>query len=343
MRIEKHGNIEYKLPGGLTNFQQKMYIHLINWKWQYITKDVGYNKYKGQMIPYDALFPDSIHEDLPHIYDTIRYAVKQHQKKYFFKFHEYFYHMASSQAANINLFLPVLLSQQANDIFRLLKHDFKSLAVNELDNGFRIEFWDGIGNEKGILKDHTAVAGTDSDIGIAYYNKNDELCLWLIEHKLTEKEFTDCGGFNSKSNITRQHCTQSFGSIVGNKDLCHYHRVNKYEYWNITDQNQAFFVNHAGIDSCPFKGGMNQLWRNQLLGFALERNEKFNYEHVYFSVVHHSGNTALAKIINQYKAIINNNSKFSVFTSLDVINHVENMNDPQLNTWVEWYRKLYNC
>jgi hypothetical protein len=341
MRIEKHGNIEYKLPGGLNNFQQMMYVHLINWKWQYITKEVGYNKHKGQLIPYDALFPNNIYKDLPHIYDTIRDAVKQHQKKYFFKFHKYFYHMASSQAANINLFLPVLLSPHADSILSSFKKDFKSLATNELDRGFRIEYWDGSRNEKGLLKDHTPAAGTDSDIGIAYYNHEDELCLWLIEHKLTEKEFTTCGAFSTKANKSKHLCNSLFSEIINKKELCHYHNVNKYEYWNLTEQHQSFFINPDEIGTCPFKEGMNQLWRNQLLALALENEGR--YKHVYFSVVHHPDNVALSKTINQYKSLTNNNPKFTTFTSVELIKHVKVVNDSQLNNWVEWYQDLYKC
>lgn len=107
--------------------------------------------------------------------------------------------MASSQAANMNLFMPILQHPLANQILKHLKPDFKCLANDELYHGYRLEFWDGnSNNEKGNLGDHTPVAGTDSDIAIAYYNNDDKLCLWLIEHKLRENEFTKCGGSKSK-------------------------------------------------------------------------------------------------------------------------------------------------
>jgi hypothetical protein len=248
--------------------------------------------------------------------------------------------MASSQAANVNLFLPVLLHSTANQMLNLLKEDFKDLAINELYKGFRIEFWDGNSNtDKGLLGDHTAIAGTDSDIAIAYYNKENELCLWLIEHKLTEKEFTECGGAKSKGRKQNHDCTRSFSEILKNKDLCYYHSGSKYEYWNITEANQSFFVNHSNHKSCPFKGGMNQLWRNQLLGFAIEKLGK--YKHVHFSVVHHPDNDALRNSIDQYKDLINSNPKFSVFTSKDVIDIACKVSDSALQTWVDWYKELY--
>lgn len=51
--------------------------------------------------------------------------------------------------------------------------------------------------------DHNPVSGTDADIAVAYRDYDDDLCLWLIEHKLTEKEFTSCGGFRSRGKTER--------------------------------------------------------------------------------------------------------------------------------------------
>lgn len=335
----------YKLPGSLTPFQEEMYIHLINWKWNNITKESGIYKKKDRngiekTYEYDAILPESVHGKFPVIYPSVLDDLKKHKQLFDFKFHEHFNHMASSQAANVNLFLPILLHPSANLILQGLNRDFKELAINELYKGFRVEFWDGNSNkEKGILGDHSAIAGTDSDIAIAYYNKENELCLWLIEHKLTEKEFTECGGAKSKGRKPEHDCTKSFSEILKNKGLCYYHSCSNYEYWNITEKNQSFFINHALHQSCPFKGGMNQLWRNQLLGFAIEKQGK--YKHVYFSVVHHPGNEELNESIKQYKELIGNNIQFSVFDSKEVIDITAKLNDAELNAWVNWYKELY--
>lgn len=207
----------YKLPGALTPFQEEMYVHLINWKWGKNIKEPGIYQKKDkrgivQTYEYDAILPKSVHKNYPLIYPTILKDLQEHRKKYYFKFHQHFNHMASSQAANANLFLPFLLNQRANDILKLLKPDLKSIAIEKLYKGFRIEFWDGNSNdERGLLKDHSSLSGTDSDIAIAYYNHNDELCLWLIEHKLTEKEFTECGGYKSKDRDKTIHlCEKTF-------------------------------------------------------------------------------------------------------------------------------------
>jgi hypothetical protein len=352
---ETINGIKYKLPGsytkkgtvsrGLTQFQKDMYVHLINWKWKNITKDAGINIHKGEEIPYDAILPKSVHHTPPHIYPPVLNEFQNHNNTYKIKLHLHFYHMASSQAANINLFLPILLNPKANEILSQLKpSDFDRLCTDSeyMYKGFRLEYWDGnADNEKGLLGDHNARSGTDSDIAIAYYNKDKERCLWLIEHKLTENEFTECGGFKSEGRNKSKHlCEKSFSEIINDKHICYYHDVRKSEYWNITEEHQSFFANANTRASCPFKGGMNQLWRNQLMGLALEKTGK--YKHVYFSVVHHPENDALNESMNEYKQLIANNKKFSHFTSKDVINAADKIGDSAIDEWVSWYKGLYN-
>lgn len=347
MKEYKHNGKIYKLPEGLTDFQTKLYTHLIDWKWKNITREVGVytKKVKGtttKQYEYDAIIPESVHHAFPLIYPSILPELLEHQKQYYFKFHQHFNHMASSQAANANLFLPILLNPKVNKILNQLKPDFNRLATEYLYKGFRIEFWDGNSNdEKGLLGDHSAIAGTDSDIAIAYYNNANELCLWLIEHKLTEREFTECGGAKSKNRDDVKHdCSRSFSEILKNKNYCYYHEYRKFEYWNITEKNQSFFPKHTQYSHCPFIGGMNQLWRNQLLGFAIEKEG--TYKNTYFSVVKHPDNPDLDKSIDEYKKLINDNPRFFDFSSKNVVDVVMGINDKELNKWVKWYSELYD-
>jgi len=328
----------YRLPNVQNPFQEEMYIHLINWKWQYITKKEGY--YRNE--PYDAILPESVREDLPVIYPDVVDTLKRHRENFPFKLHQHFHHMVSSQAANANLFLPVLLNPRVNEVFKQLKPDFAELAVDKLDNGFQIEFW-GASDGSGLLGDHTKRSGTDSDIAIAYYSNKRELCLWLIEHKLTEKEFTECHASTSKGRETNHHdCNRAFSEILENKGNCYYHDVRHFRYWDITEKHQKFFINHAQHKNCPFRSGANQLWRNQLLAFSLEDDDPKTYRNVYFSVVRHPGNISLNKTINEYTNLIGNNERFSTFTSTDVIKAAETLNDTELNKWITWYQELYN-
>ena len=257
--------------------------------------------------------------------------------------------MASSQAANINLFLPILHHPSVNSILGDIKSDFASLAKDCLDNGYCIEFWGGnfekgsiASGNAGLLGNKSITAGTDSDIAIAYRNHHGELCLWLIEHKLTEKEFTECGGSKSKGRTRHHNCDKSFADILGDKSFCYYHDACKYKYWEITDTNRAFFANHSTRASCPFHGGMNQLWRNQLLGLSIEQDDRQPYKQVTFSVVKHPRNDHLDATLKAYRNLIGNNPKFSVFTSACVLNASAKWADASLGKWIKWYKGLYN-
>jgi len=337
--------MSYKLPSGLTDFQKEMYIHLIEWKWKNISTEPGIYSKKDKKgfikeYVYDAILPESVRDSYPLIFPDVLDDLKAHKVLLDFKLHDYFHHMASSQAANFNLFLPVLLHANTNDIFRKLKSDFMILATEELYKGFRIEFWDGnSAKEKGLLGDHSKNAGTDSDIAIAYYNKQNELCLWLIEHKLTEKEFTNCGGYRTRYNNYKESCSNSYSVILAKKDLCHYHRVNKYEYWNLTEANKDLFCHADAENHCPFRDGLNQLWRNQLLGLGLEQQGK--YKHVFFSVVKHPDNHALDAVLSDYQMLTNNDIRFSWFSSCEILRAAEALNNEALYAWAAWYRDLY--
>jgi hypothetical protein len=325
---------EYHLSNSLNDFQREMQEHLVDWKWAHVTREPGMHRGK----PNDAILPESCAGQYPMLYPDIVPAFQRHKQLFPFRLHQYSNHVASSQIANANLFLPILLHPTASAILRALKPDFARLAISELDHGYRIEYWD---EPFGTLGDRTHLSGTDADIAIAYYNPRNELCLWLIEHKLTEAEFTPCGAAKSPGRQPLHICEKTFSQILADKDVCYYHSKNKYRYWSVTEANRAFFVNHFQFHSCPFKGGLNQLWRNQLLGLSLEQDPRQPYKQVTFSVVKHPRNTALDASLADYKKLIDHNPKFSVFTSAEVVSAAEALGDPKLDQWIAWYRDLY--
>ena len=326
-------------------FQKKIYDCLVDYKEKYITRDCG--KYKGEDNP--EFLPEKFwDEELPvMLYDGIREKVREIQNSEFkYKPHIFAYkHVASSQTACVNLFVPIMESESVNDILKSIEacpKDFKCVAKEQLFHGYRFEFWDSTDEKsKGLLGDHSKQAGTDSDVAIAYYNTNDELCLWLIEHKLTEQEFTACGGYKSKGNDEegKAKCRScSMEDILNNPDICYYHRVCKYNYWNIMkDGGAEFYANHYDGKGCPFRGGMNQLWRNQLLAMALEKEGI--YKNVYFSVVHHPENYFLDKSMFEYAKLTDYSPKFNSFTSDQLIDAASI--DDRLKEWVAWYREVY--
>lgn len=338
--------------GNYNAFKNRIYGYLISYKEEKKgIKDCG--TYKGKKRK--EFLPEAYwEEDVPAmLYPKILEKVKDIQKsKFRYKPHLFaFKHVASSQTACINLFVPILESKYVNEILMSIDacpKDFKEIDKGEHTplltlNGYRFEFWDSLNeNDKGHLGDHSKQAGTDSDVAIAYINTEGEHCLWLIEHKLTEQEFTTCGGFRSKENTTEGkvnclNCTMK--EILDNHKLCYYDREKNYEYWNIMSKKGVanFFGGEYKGKGCPFRGSMNQLWRNQLLAIALEKNNL--YKSVYFSVVTHPDNCYLENSINQYNMLVKDSPKFSSFKSSDLINASRKY--PELREWVKWYEEVY--
>ena len=326
-------------------FKDRIYSYLVAYKERRITKKRG--TYKG--IEYPEFLPEEYcNDDVPAmLYKGIKGTVTEIQKSEF-KYKPHIFankHVASSQTACVNLFVPVLESESVNDILKSIEacpKDFKCVAKEYLYHGYRFEFWDSTDeSSKGLLGDHTKQAGTDSDVAIAYYNTNDELCLWLIEHKLSEQEFTACGGYKSKGNDEdgKEKCRICpMEDILNNPDVCYYHRVCKYNYWNIMkDCGAEFYVNDYDGKGCPFRGGMNQLWRNQLLAMALEKEG--TYKSVCFSVAHHPDNHFLDKSMSAYAKLTGYSPKFNSFTSDKLIDAASI--DGGLKEWTDWYREVY--
>ncbi len=329
---------QYRLPNSLTDFQRQIYVHLIDWKWTNLGSEPGF--FKNQ--PYDAILSEECVKQGHPLYQPIFNRFKEHQLKFPFKSHKFLGHMASSQAACANLFLPLLEDPQIGSlVLRSVKTDLSHIATDHLDRGFRIEFWDEPYN---ILNDHTKVSGTDADIAIAYYDFQGDLNLWMIEHKLTETEFTTCGGAKSQNRTCRHTCSPA-SAILEDKTLCYYHSGCGYRYWDITLKNPwLFYIEHIRTyHDCPFKGGMNQLWRNLVLAISLEdsRSQKYPYKKVYFSVVHHPKNNLLQPSINEFSKVIGYNDRFFAFSSDRLINQAIAINEPALTDWIRWYSALY--
>lgn len=319
---------KYKLPLKLSDFQLSFYIHLIEWKWKNITKKPGIHAGRE----YDALLPKQYSEKLFPVFAPVLDNLKNHS----FKKHPYFSHMASSQAACINLFLPILIKPEiANEVLSRINPYFSHIATQYLENGFQFEYWD----KSNPLNDHTKAAGTDSDIAIAYYNKKNQLCLWLIEHKLTEDEFTTCGGYHSKGNKAKGKC-RNCELIMNDSSQCYYSYHCHYNYWQITHESRLFNINRLKEGThCPFIGGENQLWRNQIMGYAIQNKSAFHNSHV--SAIHHAENHDLKETMDSYKALLNDPSVFSIFTSKEIIEAAMRNCATELQNWIEWYSELY--
>ena len=182
--------VVYYLPSNLTSEQEAIYIHIIDWKRKNITTERGFYRENE----YDAILPDRTSFPVMMYEPIIPLLDKMQQGKFAYKPHKFAFHAVSSQTACINLFMPLLLSEDADRILPMIPGcpaDFSKIARDKMFRGFCFEYWgQDIKSGGGVLNDHSRGAGTDADVAIAYYNKEEKLCLWLIEHKLSEREFT---------------------------------------------------------------------------------------------------------------------------------------------------------
>ncbi len=337
MKKAINGKIYY-VPANLTQEQECIYCHIIDWKHKNITTERGV--YKGQ--EYDAVIPNETPIPAMIYKPIIPQLMEMQQGKFAYKPHKFANQAVSSQTACINLFMPMLLFNEANNILYAIPgcpYDFKEIARDKLFKGFCFEYWgQDVKEGKGMLNDHSPQAGTDADVAISYYNVNNELCLWLIEHKLSEKEFTECGAYKSKANEHKENCTnRSLAIIADEPQKCYYH-TKGYKYWDFLKDNMDKYQGDMVVEGCPFRSGLNQLWRNQMLAFALQ--ETGTYKTVTFSVCHHAKNTMLERSINQYKTLTCNDDMSTSFTNYDVLDAIDT-NDSCLSAWMQWYKEVY--
>jgi len=165
------------------------------------------------------------------------------------------------------------------------------------------------------------------------------LSLWLIEHKLTEDEFTRCGGYRTSKNKKKDFCRDG-NLILSDHGKCYYTYSCHYKYWEITEESNLYaFQSRDRSMICPFLGGENQLWRNQLLGHSIKKLGQF--KNVHFSVVHHPDNHDLDETVSSYVSLLRYKSVFSCLTSKEFIKAAKTVGSEGLKKWVSWYSDLY--
>ena len=107
--------------------------------------------------------------------------------------------------------------------------------------------------------------GTDADIAVFYRYDNNKKGILLIEFKFIEAEFSVCTSFRKKKDIQPICSSNNFNKelVEPRNTLCGY---NKYFNWNLTEKSKVIDGNKIkSLSFCPFRYGLNQLWRNMLL------------------------------------------------------------------------------
>lgn len=325
----------------MENFSEKLIQHLTSYKRSILHVNKS-GLYKNKEYEHILAESDLDSNYLPSIRSDATATLEDVKR------HIYFDHLNSSQAACFNLFVPLSLDKKlSNEAFTGLIPEFKEL----LDIKFEYSDPKDYLNERKGRNDNKRNIGTDSDIAIFYLNIEDEKCLCLLEHKLSEKEFTNCNAVKSKNNHNKDKCND-FSQIWSNAENCYYQSGKKYNYWGLTaDKNSFFDVNllskHLGI--CPFKGSLQQLWRNMLMVQAIENDPENEIKKTYFGVIYHAENEKLFKLRNftgfdktdnAFSSTLKRKEKFFTITIQDLIQNIKKVSNP-LPLWLNEYEEKY--
>jgi hypothetical protein len=132
------------------------------------------------------------------------------------------------------------------------------------------------------IGDQSVIGGTDSDIAVFYTYGVGQKGILLIEFKFIEAEFSVCTSYARKKELKAICDSKVFYEelIEGKKKdqsdrfLCGY---NNYYNWDLTSTSKLFNTEAVKTASgCPFRFGLNQLWRNLLLAENVAQSRRCN-------------------------------------------------------------------
>lgn len=284
-------------------FQEKIEEHLLTFKTehQYLpptSKKEWYYQDIG-----DNLFPPVKHGFLQHVYDTGM------------PLHDYVNHVRSSQIFCVNVFYPLLTSEEGQ---RILLQTLSNKIGQKLESIKKYEFEfitdsDLLGewkNEDTYQEDYV----TAVDLYLQTSNDKKEKYIFLFEVKFTEDKFSTCGGFKSRANReeTKEICTNS-ARLYENFNLCYLHGgggLNNHhrKYFELLPKEN--FKQEAFNESCPFID-VHQCLRNHALLRAINNDDVAG---AYFVLLHHDQNAEICNEWKKYKAILEDDVKNEIFT-----------------------------
>jgi hypothetical protein len=273
----------------------------------------------------DNLFPPIRHGFLQYIYDEAM------------PLHDYVNHVRSSQAYCINVLYPVL-SQNPSALLNLLESKINAHLTSLL--GYEFEY----SPETNILGEWKSESNkpeeyvTSVDLRIDTQDDHGKRVIFLVEVKFTESSFTQCGGFNSGSNVgeTRKACLKG-DELLRDYGLCYLHGANgkgklRRTYFNYFEPLQAHFVEASFDGECPFVH-LHQCLRNHALAHYHQRAG----DACYFVLLHHEMNESIAQAWKKYAGLLQpkNDAELLTLTGKEVVD------GSGMDTLKAYYRDRY--
>jgi len=124
--------------------------------------------------------------------------------------------------------------------------------------------------------------GTDSDIAVFYTYEDGLKGILLIEFKFIEPEFSVCSSYSNKKDVrsicdSSNYYTELITKKKTNESGNFYCGYNRYSNWPLTSKSNVIDIKKVqSSQACPFRFGLNQLWRNMILAEQVSISRKCN-------------------------------------------------------------------
>ena len=259
------------------------------------------------------------------------------------KLHQYAAHLRSSQVFAFNLFLPFREGNRARLSKRISEVIGAGFSIAEV--GFE---WVPPGALLGEIDGDRPVGNepaTAVDVVLWGRLQGDRPAAVLLEVKLSEPDFTYCGGRDSPGN-DKKHVCASAVRFLENPNDCYLRRPQRQQrdrrYWEIfTSSHGSVLAAFPGVDTegqCPFAYGMQQPMRNLAIARGLEQAQDIDVEKAWFGLCAHDENKNVAEHWEGWKNLLGGGTLAPSIPASEIVRVGE---AEGLQEWAAWMRKRY--
>ncbi len=259
------------------------------------------------------------------------------------KLHEHAAHLRSSQTFAFNLFLPFREGSRSRLADRVGAMIGEPLSINEV----RFE-WVPPGALLGEIRgDRPAPGEAATGVDVVLWGRlpGGERAVVLLEVKLSEGDFTHCGGRDSPGNQRRDVCA-SAALFFDDPSACYLRRTKRARrdrrYWEI------FAASHGSVRAafpgadvngpCPFAESMQQPMRNLAIARGLEQGEYRAVEKAWFGLCAHDNNPDVAGHWERWTRLLPDAAMAPTLPASEVVQAGE---DEGFVEWAAWMRDRY--
>jgi len=207
-----------------------------------------------------------------------------------------FNNMLASQAMGFNIFGPLASEPSGLDIAR----DALRAFIPDLQRvaSITMEYTPA----RDVFRDQSGRGGVDCDVLVEFEGARDERGVLVIETKLVEPGFSECGHRTSKKKAAGTACPEDV--VVGSGFAgCRYASKNKFAYWERTKESRSLHLAIVERVGCPFGGPLWQLWVNHTLAHV--EAARRGAQRIVFAVCAPEANDALKAraTLDQYRTL----------------------------------------